>query len=390
MNGSTHPAESPEFLSRLHDGELSVPEAASFEEHRKSCARCRESADSYSRALRIFRSASPRPPASDLGARILRKVRAQAPSRRPFGVMFGIDIRWAGVCAAALVVVIMAASILDEGPMPSIVLPEARRSAEPESVRARLLEREGPASKPKRQAAAKTAPAAPELTSARGVTADADRAPRDQAAAAPPSAAAEFAPEPRANAAPSVQAAAPLTDSLAKLDENKVASRRDEVAQSTETKKELQNRPAANEASGREGLKADSRSAPVAGFISPPRSRITAPAEAPGGEAGSIANDVAESPAIRLLVRPVDGFGSPPALEPGTDPAPLASLRGREFVLVVESGGRVRSAAVSADSGALNLREKDKASGAREDLSALLALRFAPGDRPRRLVLRVQ
>jgi len=56
MNASTqtHPAESPEFLSRLHDGELSVSEAASFEEHRRTCSRCRKSADSYSRALSIF------------------------------------------------------------------------------------------------------------------------------------------------------------------------------------------------------------------------------------------------------------------------------------------------------------------------------------------------
>src|SRR5207344_3108831 len=38
----------------------------------------------------------------------LRKLRAQTPSRRPFGVMFGIDIRWAGVFLAALLVVIIA------------------------------------------------------------------------------------------------------------------------------------------------------------------------------------------------------------------------------------------------------------------------------------------
>ena len=386
----THPGDSPEFLSRLQDGELSPGEAAWFEEHRKSCARCRENADSYTRVLDVFRSAAPRPAASDLSARILRKVRAQSPSRRPFGVTFGIDVRWAGVCAAALVVVIMAASILDEGPVPSIVLPEPGQLAEPESVRARLLERDQAPASRGRQAFAKAVPVPPVASKQAGVASNQPAAaPPPAHAAAPSSAAAPFAPEPSASADSRLQAAAPA-DSLAKREEEKAAGRRDEVAQSRDAKKEL-DAGAANEGSPRAALKTKPRvGAPAGGLVAPPERRITAPSDAPGGEAGARELDDESQPAMHLDVRPADGFGSPPAFESAADSAALAPLRGHEFVLIVEAGGRVRSASVSAGSNALTLRSKDKAAATgRDDLSPLLALRFAPGDRPRRLVLRI-
>ena len=60
-------------------------------------------------SLAAFRSRRRRRAAADLSARILRKIRAQSPSRRPFGVMFGIDVRWAGVFVAALLVVLISA-----------------------------------------------------------------------------------------------------------------------------------------------------------------------------------------------------------------------------------------------------------------------------------------
>jgi len=392
----THPGDSPEFLSRLQDGELSPGEASWFEEHRNTCARCRESADSYARALNVFRSAAPRPAASDLSARILRKVRAQSPSRRPFGVTFGIDVRWAGVCAAALVVVIMAASILDEGPAPSIVMPEPRQVTEPESVRARLLERDQAPASRARQALAKPAPAAPSAASKQSdIGTNQPAAPGEQLTSAPSSAAAPFAPEPSANAGSRLQAAAP-TDSLAKREEEKTAAgRRDEIAQSREakesrdTKKDLSDIAAANEASSNEALKTKHRGGvPAAGFVAPPARRITAPSDAPGGEPGARELDSESPPAMHVDVRPADGFGSPPPLQSPADSTALAQFRGREFILVVESGGRVRSASVSAESHASNLRAKDRAA-AHDDLSPLLALRFAPGDRPRRLVLRI-
>ena len=44
MTAGSHPARSPEFLSRLHDGELSPAERAHFESHRAHCAECRGAA----------------------------------------------------------------------------------------------------------------------------------------------------------------------------------------------------------------------------------------------------------------------------------------------------------------------------------------------------------
>ena len=102
ISTETHPAESVEFLSRLHDGDLGPAEAAAFESHRAECADCRASVAVFERALSAYREAPVSPVSSDLSARILRKIRATTPSRRPFGVTFGIDVRWAGVLAAAI------------------------------------------------------------------------------------------------------------------------------------------------------------------------------------------------------------------------------------------------------------------------------------------------
>ena len=373
MNASTqtHPAESPEFLSRLHDGELSLSETASFEEHRRTCSRCRKSVDSYSRALSIFRSASPAPAASDLSARILRKVRAQSPSRRPFGVTFGIDVRWAGVCAAALVVVIMAASILDEGPMPSIVL--APPPAEPSSVRARLLESPAPASE---NQAAKP-----------------DRRPSLQAAApsnaaSAPKVGARSPETARSTEAPEVPRSMAVTDATAPVD----------AGFSGFVAREEAPAPPAAAATGATSATGDAplekrRDEPrvAAKMAAPPAARNRVYADAPGGEAGAAAPSTSDGEApVRMVIRPVDGFGSAPAIERGDDVA-LAPFRGREFVLLVESGGRVRSCVPAAETdGKESLRQRTKDEREREDLSPLLDIRFAPGDRPRRLRIRIE
>jgi len=376
MNASTqtHPAESPEFLSRLHDGELSVSEAASFEEHRRTCSRCRKSADSYSRALSIFRSASPRPAASDLSARILRKVRAQSPSRRPFGVTFGIDVRWAGVCAAALVVVIMAASILDEGPMPSIVL--APPPAEPRSVRARLLESPAPAAAKENQAAK------PDRRAPLQAAAPSNAAPSPRVGALSSETA-------QSAAAPEVPGTMGATDATAPVSADFAA--REEAAA-----------PPAAAAIGGTAATSSTADAPlekrrdeprVAAKMAAPAARNRVSADAPGGDAGAAAPPASEAEApIRMVIRPEDGFGSAPAIERGEDFA-LAPFRGREFVLVVESGGRVRScvpAGARESDAKESLHRRTKDERGREDLSPLLDIRFAPGDRPRRLRIRIE
>ncbi len=113
MSSPTHPARSLDFLSRLHDGELSASERAHFESHRAHCAECRRAAADFEDALAVYRTAGTSPPPSDLAARILRRLESSNRRRSPFGVVFGIDLRWAGAFTAALIAVIFGYSVLD-------------------------------------------------------------------------------------------------------------------------------------------------------------------------------------------------------------------------------------------------------------------------------------
>lgn len=113
MSGAAHPARSLDFLSRLHDGELSAAERAHFESHRSHCAECRRAAAEFEAALAFYRTAGTAPPPSDLAARILRRLEASNPRRSPFGVVFGIDLKWAGAFTAAIVAVILGFSLLE-------------------------------------------------------------------------------------------------------------------------------------------------------------------------------------------------------------------------------------------------------------------------------------
>jgi len=154
MTDTLHPARSTEFLSSLYDAELPSADRAAFEAHRSACDECRAAADAFAATLAAFRASPTPPPAADLSARILRKIRAQSPSRRPFGVMFGIDVRWAGVVVAALLVVLIStplvvrrkeaavlpsssipATILDAPEQPAAPEPQARNSAKSEAAR---------------------------------------------------------------------------------------------------------------------------------------------------------------------------------------------------------------------------------------------------------------
>ena len=122
-NNSAHPARSADFLSRLHDGELTAAERAHFESHRAHCADCRKAAQEFEAALSLFRASSTSPPPPDLSARILRRLQAATPRRAPFGVVFGINLKWAAAFAVAIlativgsVVVIQRESVARSGP----------------------------------------------------------------------------------------------------------------------------------------------------------------------------------------------------------------------------------------------------------------------------------
>lgn len=352
MTDSPHPAQSPEFLSLLHDGELPPAEAAMFVEHRRACEACRRAVDAYEQTLAAFRGAPTAAPASDLSARILRKIRAQSPSRRPFGVMFGIDIRWAGVFATALIVVIIATSLPERTSLePTAATPTAG------PLSAYLVDSvdtssEGFVSPPARESdAAKAKENAPASPPSNTLSADKEsRLASSQEADAP-------APPPDA-APPSEEPPAPLS----------ILS-----AQKTEAK------------------------APAK-----IQRRQTAYADPAGGEAGASAT-AGRGPALRLLVTALDSQGAPPPLEVGVADDRLAPLRGQEFVLLIESQGRVRSVSPSRARAEDSLNKKDRADAAVDargdldanaekspDLEALRELRFRPGDRPRRLLVRVE
>ena len=374
----SHPAQSAEFLSRRHDGELAADEAAAFEAHHLECAECQASVAEFENALAAYRSAPVPPHASDLSARILRKIRATSPSRRPFGVMFGIDVRWAGALAAALLVVIIGAPVFSRremgsspvtvaarpsSPIPAYVLDaEEERPAE-KSTETRSAPAKPPASAPKSEAvpparAAADSGAASDLYGFREGAREADQ-PRDEVAATnadnahkpdQPAVAQERAQErvaPEAPPAPSLYAAAPAPAETKELARSNTARRR-------------------------------SASAPV------------------GGEAGAGASADEAQVVVRLTIHPVDGEGEPPDVVQTPSDERLAVFRGRKYLLVVESGGRVVAVSERPAGGKLakdKAREADPQTAARIQSLADTVLReltFQPGDRPRRLVVDIR
>ncbi len=269
----SHPAESAEFLSRLHDGELSAGEAAAFEAHRRECPECRASVAEFEGALAAYRSAPVSPHASDLSARILRKIRATSPSRRPFGVMFGIDVRWAGALVAALLVVIIGAPVFSRREATPAAIPP--RPASPAPIPAYVLdaEEERPAEKRAEAAPPARPNAAPKSEAKDAAAAPEPPAARDNLFAADPS-----------NAAG--DAAGTRTDQLAATNADKrdrVAALEGSVAQETAVATSLQATPPAEtkELSRSVTARRQSAAAPVGGEAGAGAAADDAPARRP-------------------------------------------------------------------------------------------------------------
>ena len=95
---------------------------------------------------------------------------------------------------------------------------------------------------------------------------------------------------------------------------------------------------------------------------------------------------------MRFSVREIDGFGAPPALlSDGRLELPPGE-RGREYVLVVDAQGSVQqvSRASSEHSGTPpSARDRRMARAEAATPPPLSRLRFAPGNQPRRLLLRI-
>jgi hypothetical protein len=96
---------------------------------------------------------------------------------------------------------------------------------------------------------------------------------------------------------------------------------------------------------------------------------------------------------MRFSVREIDGFGAPPALLSDGRLELPPSERGREYILVVDAQGAVQnvSRASSQDSGspAPSARDRRMARAEAATPPPLERLRFAPGNQPRRLLLRI-
>ena len=337
MTDTLHPARSEDFLSRLYDGELSLADREAFETHRPVCDECRAAADAFEATLAAFRASPTAPPAADLSARILRKIRAQSPSRRPFGVMFGIDVRWAGVLLAALLVVLVST--------PLVVRRKEASELSPPSIPARILDDTAQANAPQEKAKAR---------------------PKDEPASA-------------------ASAPAPAT---APLSRDEAPARN--AAEAPRQKLDTVEAPADEE-------KRRYAPPPVAA-VRPPAPRREMSAQAPAVEAAAgapSASGVSESAVapIGLSVRALDGQGPAPAIVSHPPDERFSALRGLEFIVTVETQGGVRAVQAATGGGLVAPKKAGPAdatptSAGAED--ALHELRFAPGDRPRRLLLRVE
>ena len=348
MNDSNaHPARSAEFLSRLHDGELTAAERAHFESHRAHCPECRRCASEFEAALSMFRASRTSPPASDLSARILRRIQSPSPARQRFGIVHGINLKWAAGFAVALIAAVIGLSVV----------------AERDAVR-RALAREKPAIPVVLQRGeSPAAPAATPRSNLAGTSSPPAQDKRGDLA---------FAPQPSAER----PAATPVPA---------------QAAGSAEKKLEKRSRPSRE---GREMAAdfAESTSARQKGAAAPMAARS---AEAPGGEGGvasSLASAEPGAPA-RLVIQALDGEGNIPDVVNANAGEMLSELRGRRYTLLVEASGRVREARLDPPRPpAMASRQKASAETATVNRApqAVWNLRFRPGDRPRRLLLRVE
>jgi hypothetical protein len=369
-----------EFLSRLLDGELTAAERAQFESHRAHCAECRRAASEFESALALFRSSRPRPAAADLSARILRKLQAGNRRRSSFGVTFGIDLRWAGAFAAALLAVLIGSAV--------VVRREAaeRRLARESAPIPVSMERDRSiANNAKDQLPVSApAPAAPQQRPA-AASEPARGGALEKKAATP----GDASPETLKSSSVDEKLAAGNAPLKEKLQANEVshrdADKRVNAAKPSESKFEAQTRatrqesapppPAAAGAAGRFGEKA-------------------------GGEGALLLDGVSDASAARpsLKILAGDDWGSVPALLNAAQIDLPLDLRGREFVLVVEASGRVREVQPVQKSLRKKTAAREEERGqvqawqekADKDSEALRSLRFVPGDRPRRLRVSVE
>lgn len=321
MNGEKHPGRFPEFLSRLHDGELDAGERAHFEAHRAHCAECRRAAREFEDALALFRSTRSKPAQPDLAARILRKIQTSSHARPPFSRRFRMDLGWAALVLTGIFALLLTTPIAIRREEPPIVVslptPEA---ALPSPDRA--------------------APAAPQTVP------ETDRPLRDNRAR-PDRPASSTAPKQSSELGRAQEPSAPPPA---------VASERKEETRDS--------RAAASEA--RPALAAEV-------------------GRAGGASEDSSAAAAAPALVLRLSIEAIDGFGGAPPLLSENRVALPVSFRGHGFILHVDLQGKVTEVGPGPSLG--SVATVGSTTPAHAELSNL---RFKPGNRPRRLLVRFE
>jgi len=355
-NDSAHPARSADFLSRLHDGELTAAERAHFESHRAHCTDCRAAASEFEAALSLFRASTTSPPPSDLPARILRRLQFTTRRRPPFGIVFGINLKWAAAFSTAVIAVVIGSAVVLQRDAARKIA--ARGTPIPVILQPQAAARQAPA--PSEEASRYRAPAA---------------SARDAGA--------------RRNQAPPAPAAAPAFDAVAaSADERPASAPPPQSAAAAEQKdRALSRRAAPARAEEPDRSAAVEQGAPLG---------LLKKSESAGGEGAttSSAASVEPGPLARLVVVSLDGQGNAPEIVSAGAAERLSDLRGRQYFLIVEAGGRVREARAEGRKEHLQKR-RSMARDAVESAAAAVppsvwSLRFRPTDRPRRLLLRVE
>jgi hypothetical protein len=367
---ASHPARSFEFLSRLHDGELSAAERAQFESHRAHCSECRGAAAEFEAALALYRSSRPGPASADLSARILRKLQATNRRRSTFGVTFGIDLRWAGALLAALLAVIIGSSVVGRREASER---RVAREAAPIPV---VIERDRAGDLVEKKAKTPASDAShfdfrdPDADRVAATARKRAAKPNDKFAAAPPSSQAS---------SDSARVFATPTDLQKETSTLRYSGGRASAARPAEEKPEAPPAPASQKTE--------------------PSATSFYSSERAGGEGAMSSNNAADGLAVRarLEILPLDGAGTPPALVGGTDVELPADLRGRVFIFVVEASGRVQSvrpserrADLKKDSARQRASEIDVSPADAKAPQALKDLRFQAGARSRVLRVRIE
>jgi hypothetical protein len=347
-NDPVHPARSADFLSRLHDGELAPAERAHFESHRAHCADCRGAASQFEAALSLFRASSTSPPPADLSARILRKLQTGTARRPAFGVVFGINLKWAAAFSTAIIAVIMGSAVM-------LQRDSARRMAPRETPIPVLL-------KGRAQLPQTPAPSAEgRLDRPRQKTGDAGA--RKEPAPAPAS------------------ASATIDEGLASSNSPRHAAARPD--------QKLKAQPSEYRAAEAQADEPAARSSRVMGAEPSQLRRNPEGSGGDGAATSSVASLEPGAPA-RLVIVALDGQGNAPEIVSAGAAELLSDLRGRQYFLLVEASGRVREARTN---GKESLQKRARVRDALENAAAaplsVWSLRFRASDRARRLLLRV-